>query len=266
MGVNTNFIAAAGWGVQNTTGQAITLQIDSTGTVSGGVTTYTGYADIIFNREVLRANAYKNGLIGVTPNLDFTPKVGAGSTAVPVSGVHFFEQFIQRNTVHITKMNFRAGTATTLPTSVVILTPNLFTGQMDRQVVNVTADTTMYQQQSNIVTMSGLDLYISRDSVIRFEGAFSEATKPSLNIDVTIDKYISVEKSLLENMQQLNTAAGAAENLENVAANAANVLNPNAIRISDVSSPTLTAAINQRFADNINLANVPVKTNSRGNR
>lgn len=79
----------------------------------------------------------------------------------------------------------------------------------------------MYQNQANVVTIN-CDFYLTRLCVIDFNGTFSTSTMPSLNIDVQIDKYLSIEKALMENLQLMNTTTGAA------AALAAEVANVNA--------------------------------------
>ena len=261
MEVNTNFLAASGWGLANTGGNAITLQIAPTYTTDdAGAKTYRGWGDIMINPAVFDAQNSDDGLQGVTPSVEFTPRLVNGN-GTAVGGVKFFRNFLQKNTVHIVKMNVRASAATVLPTSIVILSPNMWTGQMDRQVVNVTADTTMYQQQDNIVTITGLDVYIGRMSIIRFEGTFAESATPTLNIDVTIDRYISVEKALAENIENLSTATGAVKDLENV-------VNASAARVSPdrIKSP----ATEQAYADiatRIDLSRVPSKGfNSMANR
>lgn len=261
MEVNTNFLAASGWGLANTGGNAITLQIAPTfNTSDGGTKTYLGWGDIIINPAVAAAQSNDDGLMGVTPSVEFTPRV-IGGAGTAVGGVSFFRNFLQKNTAHVVKMNVRASAATVLPTSIVILSPNMWTGQLDRQVVNVTADTTMYQQQDNIVTITGLDVYIGRMSIIRFEGAFSESATPTLNIDVTIDRYISVEKALAENIENLNTATGAVKDLENV-------VNASAARVSPdrVKAPATDQAFTA-IRTGIDLSRVPSKGfNSMANR
>lgn len=207
MDLNTNFLAHVGWGIVNGNGQAITLQIASA--LNGAK--HTHYADVVLNEEMLLSMVAKgaiDGLLGVSPAIDFTPRGTNASLDAPCDPVEVFRKFMQKNTVHISKLNFRATSQNTLPTSLIVLTPNVATGQMDRQVLNVTADTTMYQQQNNIVTMNNVDLFISRDSVIRFAGAFNENSQIVLNLDVTIDRYISVERSLYENCRLLNTMSG----------------------------------------------------------
>lgn len=256
MPVNSNFIASAGWGLQNATGQALTLGIKPVSKTSDQTTTYTGWQKVEFNPAVYDSGA--DGISSISPAVTYTNNKGDS-----VNGVKFFRNFIQRNPVHITKMNVRASSLGVMPTNITILTPNIFTGQFDRQVINVTADTTMYQNQSNIVTIGGLDVFISRDSVIEFGGSFSEANAPTLNIDITIDKYLSLEKSLYENMQQLSTATGQMQDFSNVAENAAARLNPSVIQAT-VNSDEIAANAARTLGASI-LQNVK-GTNSRGNR
>lgn len=232
MEINKNFLADAGFGLVAAGGQALTMQVNS---CVGGDGHHRGYADVVLNKEILlqmAALGNLDGLLSISPMIDFSAKGTDTTKDAPADGVEIFRNFMQENTCHISKMNFRATAAETLPTSVLILTPNVFTGQLDRQVLNVTADTTMYQQQSNIVTMNNVDVYIGRNSIIRFAGAFDRATAQVLNIDITIDKYISVERALVQNLQLLATASGqVVKAIEDI--NEANaVINPNSVSIN----------------------------------
>lgn len=197
--VNTKFIAGPSFGLTSVTGQALTWSVD----MWSDDGTYKGYSDVYFNEQwkVLGSN----GLAAVTPGATLANVDPAGN---PISSTEVFKNFIKQNPAHVSKLNVRALRADLLPTSIEILTPNVFSGQWDRQIINVTADSNMYQNQGNIVTIT-TDFFLSRDSVVRFNGTFAEAANAPLSIDVTIDKYLSLEKALVENYQLLQTTAGA---------------------------------------------------------
>lgn len=208
MEINENFLANAGFGLVAAGGQALTMQVASR---KNSLNKYVGYADVVLNPEIaiqMAALGNADGLLGISPAIDFTAQGRDDTLNAPVDAKGLFRNFLQHNTAHVGKLNFRASKPETLPTSMLVLTPNIFTGQMDRQVLNITADTTMYQQQANIVTINTVDLYIGRDSIIRFAGAFEEGSSQTLNIDLTIDRYISVERALVQNLQLLSTTSG----------------------------------------------------------
>lgn len=263
MEINENFLANAGFGLVAAGGQALTMQVASRVDGNGK---HVGYADIVLNQEIAMQMAVLgnlDGLIGISPAVNFTAMGQDGTKDAPADTVGLFRNFLQHNTAHISKLNFRAPSATTLPTSMLIFTPNIFTGQMDRQVLNITADTTMYQQQPNIVTINKVDLYIGRDSIIRFEGAFNENSQTILNIDITIDRYISVERALVQNLQLLGTTSGQVMY-------AAQVLNAEAAK-------TAPEAVTSKVVDEVSKVSVPANAvsyfnqnvkgwNSKGNR
>lgn len=264
MEINENFLANAGFGLVAAGGQALTMQVASR---TDSTRKHVGYADIVLNYEIalqMAALGNSDGLIGISPAISFTAQGQTGTLDAAADAKGLFRNFLQHNTAHISKLNFRAPSATTLPTSMLILTPNIFTGQMDRQVLNITADTTMYQQQANIVTINTVDLYIGRDSIIRFDGAFTENAQQVLNIDVTIDRYISVERALVQNLQLLDTQSGqvmlAAQVLNAEAAKTSpDVITSKAVdEVSKVTMPVTTAA--GWYANNVK------GFNSRGNR
>lgn len=195
--VNTKFLANPSFGVSSVAGQALTLAI---GSYDDGSGTYLGYKPIFFD-PVLYAGV-GNGLKSISPGISYVSPDG-----VTVSPTDFFLSFVGRNPIHVKKMNVRAPKSQLLPSAIEIKTPNVFTGQMDRQIINVTADSNMYQNQSNIVTLN-CDVYLCRESIVEFSVAFSEATDQTLYLDITFDKYLSLEKALIENYQILTTSVG----------------------------------------------------------
>lgn len=210
--VNTKFIANPSFGVSSVAGQALTLAIDPFKEAEGNK--YVGFAPVYFDTDLY--NGITDGLLSVTPGCTFTDP--AALVQPTIAGKTFFQNFVRNNPIHVTKMNVRASAAVALPNSIEVLTPNVFSGQMDRQIVNVTADSNMYQNQSNIVTLN-CDIYLCRESIIVFNCAMSESTAPSLAIDVTFDKYLSLEKALVENYQILTTTTGMAAAINEEVAN-----------------------------------------------
>ena len=158
-------------------------------------------------------------------------------------GVKRFMDFVKRNPIHVTNINLRASSVESIPQQIIVLTPDIAGGQMQRQVIDVASRKNAYQYQNDIITIDNLDMYIGRDSVIRFEGSFvhnwpqgATSTDIPCFIDLTIDRYISLEKALVENIKLLSTATGQADAINQEVAKAEaqtiptlnlNVQNPN---------------------------------------
>lgn len=158
----------------------------------------------------------------VTPSVDNVPRfpdATADTTGLArYMGVARFLQFVSNNPIHVTAINLRASSVDSIPQQIIILTPDIASGQMTRQIIDVAARKNAYQYQNDIITMDGLDVYIGRDSIIRFEGAFSHTLPQGTMVtdipcfmDLTIDRYISLEKALVENIKLLSTATGQAD-------------------------------------------------------
>lgn len=121
-----------------------------------------------------------------------------------------FKDFICKNPIHISKINLRTQNENVLPQQIAVTTPNIFTGQSDRQLIDVASKKTAYQYQNGIITLDNVDLFVGRNSSIVFNGAMqvSNGDQPEnvlpeneLYIDITIDKYLSLEKALVENLK-----------------------------------------------------------------
>lgn len=137
-----------------------------------------------------------------------TSPSATGHLELEMSGIINFLAFLEKNPIHVSKLNVRASDVKYLPAVLEVLTPNIFSGQYDRQVVNILADSNMYQNQSNIVTLD-VDFFITRTSILRVDSAFNETeTTPALSMDFTFDKYLSLEKAFVENYELLQTNAG----------------------------------------------------------
>ena len=159
--------------------------------------------------------------------------------------VYNFLNFVHDNPVHVKAINLRASSDAVIPTQVIIKTPNIFTGQLDRQVIDIASKKTAYQYQNSIITISDVDFYICRNSIIEFTGAFSAASATtSLFVDLVIDLYLSLEKGLVENYLLLNTASGqvvaAVEQTENEEAAAF----PNYVNSAAIGRASETLSVN----------------------
>ncbi len=165
------------------------------------------YPDFVINSTVgesMPTNVRNS--FSIVPALRYVPIGYEATAADSVSGIDMFLDFLQKNPVHVSKINFRAGNQNALPTELIVLNPNVFTGQMDRQVVNVTANITADQFQSGVITVS-CDLILSRMSIINF-GGVTVTANDFLDMDLTIDAYLSLEKALIDNLLLLQTSTG----------------------------------------------------------
>lgn len=205
--INRKFLANPGFGIQNVGGQTLTMTID--GKIADGVQVYKKvYFGSLFMQMGAAGALQKDGLVDITPGVQTLENLG-GTAAE--QRVWIFKDFVSCNPVHIIRMNIRAVSMDALPQNITIYTPNVFTGQFDKQIVNVTADANMYQNQASIITVN-VDAYISRNCIVEFGGQFavqaSQTVASKLYVDVTFDKYLSLEKALYENLQLLATPAG----------------------------------------------------------
>ena len=232
--VNTKFIANPSFGIQNVGKQTLTLGfMPCVRAAANNDDKYVGFNDIsipfmkaAFVSLLMTTNVIPDATLGMYPTakkislapamkLKVGQKVGDTTTRTdidwPALGVLF--DFLEQNPIHVTKLNVRASSIALLPSTMEVLTPNIFNGQYDRQVVNIVADTNMYQNQSNIVTLD-CDFYITRSSVLRVDSSHSQLVTSqspySLDMDFTFDKYLSLEKALVENYELLTTQAGMA--------------------------------------------------------
>lgn len=118
-----------------------------------------------------------------------------------------FIDFVRNNPIHVNKINIRATDPGMLPTQILVETPNIFEGVAGRQIIDVSSQKTAYQYQNNIVTIDNTDLFIGRNSNIKFNAAFSMSSqdfydKP-IYIDWFVDYYLSLEKALYKNLKNL---------------------------------------------------------------
>ena len=249
--VNTKFIANPSFLIQSVGKQTITVNwrplyevLTAADTTTSPATPatghYIGFADMPLGLLGLMMSLITNSAKGGTwspfspMSVSLQPSMtikGSGNTAptatttgytqYTVDGIQNFIEFLDKNPIHCTKVNVRASDMAYLPSTMEILTPNSFSGQYDRQIVNILADTNMYQNQSTIVTLD-CDFYLTRTSIIRVDSSFDEnSVVPALAMDFTFDKYLSLEKALVENYQLLQTNAG----IENAIVEEVNTIN-----------------------------------------
>lgn len=236
--VNEKFIANPSFGIQSVGKQTITVAwrpryvIDTEADEKADpsvaeVGHYDGFCDwpILGGLGYMAADDRFSPLaVSLQPEIDLkgTMKSGEeekrGYYKVPLPGSFFFGLFLSENPIHCSKLNVRASDVAALPSTLEILTPNSFSGQFDRQIVNILADTNMYQNQNTIVTLD-CDFFIARNSILRVDSSFNNATAYSLYFDMTFDKYMSLEKAMVENYTLLQTSAGLQNAIESEIAN-----------------------------------------------
>ena len=117
-----------------------------------------------------------------------SPYAGASSTA----GVANFKAWWLNNPFLITRLNVRAYDKASMPGQVIVETPDVFSGNMQNQIIDLGANTVSTQFQDAIVTVDNLELFVSRNSTIKVMGNASAASK-LLYLDVTIQAFISLE-------------------------------------------------------------------------
>lgn len=229
--VDVNLLANPGFVIQNdANGQVITTEMAPLNTPVGGSSyatatsiNQTGWADLVFGNY---NNAGDNPL-SVSPAVQDTINLSGNNQLTGMkAAIQAFHNFITDNPVHVKKVNIRVGNVAVMPSQLIILTPNIFTGIMSRQLIDISAQRNAYQYQNDIITLDNLDLVIGRNSIVRFAGNFNvqvwsgtagqgtpyaKTPAHSMFIDWTIDRYLSLEKGLVENVKLLETATGQAD-------------------------------------------------------
>lgn len=264
--VDNKFIASPSFVIRSAEGQNLTLAVRPK--QNGG--NYIKYYDVVLDPTYYALTATdiaNSGISAVTPSVTTLPDA---NVATPLNetqqAIYNFLNFLALNPAHISRLNFRASALAYVPTQLTICTPNLFTGQVEKQVINVTAAANMYQNQSDIITID-CDAYLCRNSYIQFNAAFSTATAPTLNVDVKIDAYLSLEKAIIDNLRILGTASGAAAAIQNVSAESDAVSNVNEVADSAIQAVNKPLQIStQKFGtQKFSMVN-KVPTWDRGNR
>lgn len=213
--IDKNFIATPSFVVKSEgNGNTVTMQLLATGSTTDSTFTQTGWGKVAFNAYGL--NLAMTGDSAASP-YNVTPSVSnsdeLGSNGDRYARVYNFLEFVHENPVHVKALNLRTTNEVVLPQQIIVKTPNIFTGQMDRQIIDVASKKTAYQYQNGIITINDVDLYLTRNSIIEFSGAFSlvgnaDTGASPLYVDIVIDTYLSLEKGLVENVTLLNTVSG----------------------------------------------------------
>lgn len=275
--VNTKFIANPSFMIQSVGKQTITVGwrpkyvVDKQGDSSQNPPVpETGHYDGFCDWPILGAfgtvfasdgaERFSPLSVSLQPNLTLsgTKLVGEdeaeGEYDAKLGGIFFFQGFLGENPIHCTKINVRASDVAALPATLEILTPNTFSGQMDRQIVNILADTNMYQNQASIITLN-CDFFIARNSVLRVDSAFNLAAAPTLAFDMTFDKYLSLEKAMVENYSLLQTTEGMISAVESeiqqINVKAPAILNSSPVTMQAVSASPWRPAIGGTAAGSI---------------
>lgn len=126
-------------------------------------------------------------------NVSGMASIGGDYCAMSPCSVADFQDFWKNNPMYISKMNIRCSDATYLPSAIKFITPNVFTGTNDIQMVDVSANLISTQFQQNIVTLN-TDIMLGRTTYVSIEGA-TVATKV-LTLDLTITHFSSLEQGL----------------------------------------------------------------------
>ncbi len=208
--LDSNFLANSGFCVKTQGSGVITTQLQYKFS-NGDTSTATGLQDIDFSIAgymVIMEDSLMSPL-DVIPSYDknvwLLDLLGSGLDNY--RRVLNFIDFVRNNPIHVNKINIRATDPGMLPTQIIVETPNIFEGDAGRQIIDVSSQKTAYQYQNNIVTIENTDLFIGRDSNIKFNAAFSMTPqdfydKP-IYIDWFVDYYLSLEKALYKNLKNL---------------------------------------------------------------
>ena len=209
--IDSNFLAKSDFCVKTQGGGVITTQLNYKFS-NGDYSTATGLQDIDFSMSeyVLLMMDSLRSPFDVTPSydkniwlLDLLEIVGVDR----LRRVWNFVNFVRNNPIHVNKINIRATDPGMLPTQILVETPNIFKGDAGRQIIDVSSQKTSYQYQNNIVTVKNTDLFIGRNSNIKFNAAFSMDPQDfydnPIYIDWFVDYYLSLEKALYQNLKNL---------------------------------------------------------------
>lgn len=255
--LDRNFIATPSFVVKSEgAGNTITMQAtpitSSTNTVGWSKINF-GFSGLI---AALNADLSPYNVTPSVGNLDdnyvytpVNPDVPADEGNIRQMRVYNFLNFVHDNPVHVKAVNLRAANEQVLPQQIIVKTPNIFTGQLDRQIIDVASKKTAYQYQNGIITITDCDFYLCRNSIIEFTGAFSVATASAgaFFIDLVIDLYLSLEKGLVENNILLNTASGVYTAAKEQAENQAAASNPTLVVNYDGTAPKTYQSDIERF-------------------
>lgn len=206
--IDSNFLANSGFCVKTQGSSVITTQLNYKFS-NGDTSTATGLQDIDFSFSgyfVLITDALMSPF-DVIPSYDknmWPLDLLGGPGMERFKRVFNFIDFVRNNPIHVHNINIRATDPGMLPTQILVETPNIFEGDAGRQIIDVSSQKTAYQYQNNIVTIESTDLFIGRNSNIKFNVAFSMDPQDfydnPIYIDWFVDYYISLEKALYKNL------------------------------------------------------------------
>lgn len=260
--IDNKFIASPSFVIRSAEGQNLTLAVKPK--LVGA--NYEKYFDVVLDPTyyaLTGTDIANSGIAAVTPSVTNLPDANINTPLSDTQqAIYNFLNFLALNPAHISRLNFRASALAFVPTQLTICTPNLFTGQVEKQVINVTAASNMYQNQTDIITID-CDAYLCRNSYLQFTAAFSTNVQPTLNIDVRIDAYLSLEKAIIDNLRLLGTASGAAAAIQNVSAESDAVANVD--EVADSAIQAINKKPLQSMAQKYGKAN-SIPTWDKGNR
>lgn len=124
-----------------------------------------------------------------------SPFAGADLSA----GIANFKAWWMSNCFFVKRLNIRATATANLPSQIIIETPDIFSGNLQTQIIDVGANFVSTQYQSAIVTIDNLELFVSRNSTIKVVGTTSSASQV-LYLDFTIAAFISLEFCLQQSI------------------------------------------------------------------
>jgi hypothetical protein len=182
-----NFVAQPGFGIISEGTRTLTIGLEQSAATNNGI---YDWANIKDDKTVYGLRGNHINLI--SPQMSFPVNSVTGAPTQQNLNDYELATFVRENPMHIVKLNVRSISGA-LPSQIVILTPNIATGTIDKQIIDVTANKSAYQQQTDIITIDGLDIYLSRESYLQL---LSVPAASNIQLDVTYDNYISLEKGL----------------------------------------------------------------------
>lgn len=114
-------------------------------------------------------------------------------------GIQNFKKWWANNPFYVTRFNVRASSTSTLPSQIIICTPDIFSGNVQTQIIDIGANFVATQYQNAIVTIDNLEVFVGRNSEIRVVGN-TGASAATLYLDLTIRCFISLEFCLQQSI------------------------------------------------------------------
>lgn len=149
------------------------------------------------------------------------------------AGVANFKKWWSQNPFLITAMNIRATAQATLPSQIIIETPDIYSGNTQTQIVDIGANFNSNQYQNNIVTIENICIFVGRNSVIRPVGNATSSTSVNLYIDCTIRCFISLELALQQAVIGGLVSSEGVANVVDAAINSS--YNLNGVNLNDIA-------------------------------